>query len=306
MMEDLDFEIEIAPLKNLSDVRNEFGVGEKFRVYAVVKNDDPRYRKELAIKSVAITRKGRAVSRAVIKKIGKTDFRYQISLASCSASQTEENTIRQWDFDVEVAVDISGEEYVKNTTATVYSPKLVSGKSEAHDFRAELGAVDMYGIGFFLKSRSLKPQNVSYAGLWFKEGVCEGETTGICSLISNKEHQPLKRFQIPFDEDMGTDRCYFYLPKWVFLKGTEGTWNWKIPQQLSLSENGEYVTFAYLTQAFSCQVVEDKAIDKTIANVHYVRQLKVDFTISKNDQSLSETKIIRYSENEIKEYGGLK
>lgn len=35
------WEIELAPLNNLSNVRNEFGVGERFRVYAVIKSDDP-------------------------------------------------------------------------------------------------------------------------------------------------------------------------------------------------------------------------------------------------------------------------
>lgn len=105
---------------------------------------------------------------------------------------------------------------------------------------------------------------------------------------------------------MGTDECYFYLPKWVFLTGTEGTWKWKIPQQLSLKKGGGYVTFAHLTQTFSCKVVEDKEIDQEIDGVHYVRRLKVEFTISKNDQTYSTTETIKYTEDEINNEGGSK
>ncbi|MDO4585406.1 MAG: hypothetical protein Q4D62_15065 [Planctomycetia bacterium] len=299
VMEEPDFEIEICAASNATDVRKEFGVGERFKVNAVIKNETPRYRGELAIKSIQITRNGKVVKKSTIELINRDDYIYQIYLASYSSTHTEENRIRSWKFDLEVKVDVSGQEYVKNTSITVYSPKLVSDQMEPHDFRVEQNEEEMYGIGFKLKDRKLLPKNVSYDELWFQEGECVGETSGICNYISNTGHVPLKAFKIGDSEGMGIDDCCFYLPKSVFLVGTEGTWSWKIPQRLSFSQNGNYVTFAYLTQAFSCKVIGDEVIDETIAGVHYVRQLTVRFTLSKNEHSHSVTEVIKYTAEEL-------
>ena len=270
-----DFEIEICSDSNASDIRNEFGVGERFKVNAVIKSEAPRYRGELTIKSVTITKNMRQAIE-LIKPL--TGYRYQIGLLPYQESWTTENDVRKETFNVVVKVDISGNEYVKNTSITVYSPKLISKIMEPYDFRPEMNATEMHGAGFWLKRRILLPENVSYNGLWIGEGKCPAVLTGFCKGLENMDHEPGEENRVDLGDEL-SDRCSFYFSKNIFLHGEKGSVSWRIPQYLSLSSQGTQVIFAYLTQTISCEVIRKESIDETIDGARYVHQRTVRFTL---------------------------
>ncbi|MDO4584880.1 MAG: hypothetical protein Q4D62_12350 [Planctomycetia bacterium] len=187
-------------------------------------------------------------------------------------------------------------------TLTVVYPKIVSSKMILKDYRT--GDVK-YGIGGQLPNRSLEPDCVSYGGLYFGEGVCVAEVTGIYEHVSERQklHKPAPIEKL-MGNGLGEDSCYLYIDKSIYLKGTEGTYTWLIPQYLKIAQNDTPAPFAYLEQKFTCKVTSDENIDEVVNGKHYKRKLVVLFTVSKNGFEVSQPQTIYYTQAELDSYLG--
>lgn len=276
--------------------RNRIGAGEKFRVAAEIEGETPPA--ELKIEEITFS-KDETKSNAFY--IWEQICYPHIESIPKPKPDGEFNQVREVSLDVSVKVLINGESVIKTTQITIVYPKIISSRIVYKDYS---GGILQYDPGGQLPNRSLEPDDVNYGELYFAEGKCTAEVTGIYEHLSEEQkiHTPHPVTQLDGNA-IGSDDCHLVTDKSLYLKGTKGTYTWLIPQCLGLNSRN-LVPFAYLEQKFTCQVTSDEKIDKIIHGKRHKRKLEVLFTVSKNGFTLATSQTIYDTQKELDEYLG--